>query len=144
GRGLAGYRHLRRRSRGGVAARLSGSARPGRAARAGRSDVARTARVDRLSGPVRTREVFIFVRRGEEFLVLRRSERQGGYWHGVAGGIEEGETPAEAAGRELSEETGLQAAPNDLERSYAYSGVTVHCFHVEAPPGWEPRLDWGP
>jgi dATP pyrophosphohydrolase len=91
---------------------------------------------------VRTREVFIFVRRGEEFLLLRRSERQGGYWHGVAGGIEGGESPAEAATRELAEETGLQRAPTDLERSYVYDAVTVSCFQVEAPAGWEPTLDW--
>jgi 8-oxo-dGTP pyrophosphatase MutT (NUDIX family) len=91
---------------------------------------------------VRTREVFVFVRRGEEFLVLRRSELQGGYWHGVAGGIEEAESPAEAAARELAEETGLVAEPADLGRSYVYSGVTVHCFETEAPAGWEPLLDW--
>jgi len=91
---------------------------------------------------VRTREVFIFVRRGEAFLLLLRSERQGGYWHGVAGGIEEGESPAEAAARELAEETGLERAPTDLRRSYVYDAVTVSCFEVEAPEGWEPRLDW--
>jgi 8-oxo-dGTP pyrophosphatase MutT (NUDIX family) len=91
---------------------------------------------------VRTREVFIFVRRGEEFLLLHRSERQGGYWHGVAGGIEDGETPAEAATRELAEETGLERLPTDLDRSYVYDAVTVSCFEVEAPPGWEPALDW--
>ena len=37
---------------------------------------------------MRTREVFVFVRRGGRYLILRRSEVQGGYWHGVAGGIE--------------------------------------------------------
>jgi 8-oxo-dGTP pyrophosphatase MutT (NUDIX family) len=91
---------------------------------------------------VRTREVFIFVRRGDEHLVLLRSESQGGYWHGVAGGIEDGESPAEAAARELAEETGLVAEPVDLERSYVYDTVTVHCFQTEAPEGWEPTLDW--
>ena len=91
---------------------------------------------------MRTREVFVFVRRGGRYLVLRRSEVQGGYWHGVAGGIEDGESPAEAAARELAEETGLVAVPADLERSYVYDGVTVHCFVTDAPAGWEPVLDW--
>src|SRR5581483_3511585 len=48
-------------------------------------------------------EVFVFVRREREYLVLHRSERQGAYWHGVAGGLEVGETYAEAAGRALRE-----------------------------------------
>jgi 8-oxo-dGTP pyrophosphatase MutT (NUDIX family) len=91
---------------------------------------------------VRTREVFVFVQRGDEFLVLLRSERQGGYWHGVAGGIEDGESPPEAAARELAEETGLEATPADLGRTYVYDAVTVHCFAVDAPAGWEPQLDW--
>jgi 8-oxo-dGTP pyrophosphatase MutT (NUDIX family) len=91
---------------------------------------------------VRTREVLIFVRRGEEFLVLLRSARQGGYWHGVAGGIEEDESAADAAVRELAEETGLDGVPVDLGRSYVYDAVTVSCFQVEAPDGWEPTLDW--
>jgi dihydroneopterin triphosphate diphosphatase len=100
-------------------------------------------------------EVFVFVRRGEEYLILRRSERQGGYWHCVAGGLEPGESYSEAAARELLEETGLDAAPQDLGRPYDYEleewepryepgadRIHVECFLVEAPPGWEPELDW--
>jgi 8-oxo-dGTP pyrophosphatase MutT (NUDIX family) len=54
-------------------------------------------------------EVAVFVTRkgGAEVLILRRSAEQGGYWHVVAGGVEPGETAAEAAERELREETGL-------------------------------------
>ena len=52
---------------------------------------------------MREREVFVFVRRGGEFLVLHRSPDQGSYWHGVAGGVEEGETWAEAAAEEIGE-----------------------------------------
>ena len=97
----------------------------------------------------------MFVRRGEEFLVLRRSRKQGGYWHSVAGALEDGETYAEAAMRELQEETGLQASPSDLRKPFRYrpepweshfevSGpeVAVECFLAEAPAAWEPKLDW--
>ena len=59
-------------------------------------------------------EVFVFVRRQDEYLILHRSPRQGAYWHCVAGGVEEGETYAQAAVRELREETGLSAGPGDL------------------------------
>jgi lipoyl(octanoyl) transferase len=99
-------------------------------------------------------EVFVFVRRGPEWLVLRRSPRQGAYWHSVAGGVEQGETDAEAAARELQEEVGLVSEPVDLERPFAYvpeaweprsrgdGPFRVACFLVEAPAGWEPQLDW--
>jgi dATP pyrophosphohydrolase len=100
-------------------------------------------------------EVFVFVRRVGEYLVLHRSERQGAYWHCVAGGVEERETYTEAAARELREETGLDAELVDLGRAYDYEiasweahytpgaeSVHVECFLAEAPAGWEPRLDW--
>jgi dATP pyrophosphohydrolase len=108
-------------------------------------------------------EVAVFVTRsnGVEVLVLHRSAAQGGYWHVVAGGVEFGETVAEAAQRELEEETGLLAKPaagvevveyvyslteepadrrNQCDPSVAE--VEVTCFHVGAPDEWEPRLDW--
>ncbi len=106
----------------------------------------------------RPEEVLVFVRRGDDFLVLRRSERQGGYWHSVAGALEPGESYAQAATRELLEETGLAADPSDLGRPYSYSlegeewrlwdlppgteRILVECFVVHAPDEWEPTLDW--
>ena len=103
-------------------------------------------------------EVFVFVRRGDEFLVLHRSPRQGSYWHGVAGALEAGESWAEAAARELLEETGLAAEPLEVGEPYAYpvddfpeygrqvpdgaTEILVHSFLVDAPQGWEPVLDW--
>ncbi|HZP73480.1 MAG TPA: NUDIX domain-containing protein [Gaiellaceae bacterium] len=57
------------------------------------------------------REVAVFVARREdaEVLLLHRSPDDGAYWHVVAGAIDSGETAAEAADRELFEETRLVA-----------------------------------
>ena len=106
----------------------------------------------------RPEEVFVVVRRGTEFLVLHRSPRQGSYWHGVAGALEEGESYAEAAARELREETGLVAEPAEIAAPWAYpideepryrelcppgtEEIRVGVFLADAPAGWEPRLDW--
>ena len=96
------------------------------------------------------REVFIVVRRGDEFLVVHRTPAGGSYWHGIAGGVEEGETDAEAAARELLEETGLDAAPAEIAEPFVYviddgpehsQAITVRNFIVDVPPGWEPVLD---
>ena len=109
-------------------------------------------------------EVAIFVtrRRRSEVLIAHRSAALGGYWHTIAGGIESGETPEEAAVRELREETGLATAElhaGDTIVEYAYPlseepperrsiypegtvAVRVHCFVADAPDDWEPTLDW--
>ena len=87
------------------------------------------------------RECKVMIRRGEEFLVLLRCEADGGYWHTVAGGVEDGETYAEAAERELLEEIGLVAQPVDLERRYRYDDVEVQAFLVDVAADWEPQLN---
>jgi dATP pyrophosphohydrolase len=86
-------------------------------------------------------EVFVFVRRGDEFLVAHRVPSGGSYWHGIAGGVEKGETFAEAAGRELLEETGYAGAVESLGAPFRYDEVTVHPFIVDVPAGWEPKLN---
>jgi dihydroneopterin triphosphate diphosphatase len=89
-------------------------------------------------------EVFIVVRRGDEFLVVHRVPSGGAYWHGIAGGVEEGETPAEAAARELLEETGFAARPVAVAGGFRYRldrEIEVHTFLVDVPAGWEPVLD---
>jgi 8-oxo-dGTP pyrophosphatase MutT (NUDIX family) len=73
----------------------------------------------------------------------------------VAGVVEEGETFAGAAARELAEETGLDATPVDLEMPQGYGvpeqmrheyaptveQVAIENFVVEVSAGWEPILN---
>ena len=91
---------------------------------------------------MRTQEVLIVVRRGDDFLVVHRSPKNDAYWHQIAGGVEAGETFAEAAVRELREETGLEAAVRPLDAPFHYESVHVEAFIVDVPPDWEPTLDW--
>lgn len=57
-----------------------------------------------------------------EYLLLRRIPSRGGFWQGVTGGVHEGEDLAEAAQRELREETGLvPAALEKIDYSYSFS-----------------------
>jgi lipoyl(octanoyl) transferase len=89
--------------------------------------------------------VIVVRRPGPEYLVVLRSPERGGYWNLVAGGVEPGETPAEAAARELAEETGLEASVVPLGLDLSYEGprgrVRLDAFLAEASAGWEPVLD---
>jgi 8-oxo-dGTP pyrophosphatase MutT (NUDIX family) len=78
-----------------------------------------------------------------------------GYWHVVAGVVEEGETFAKAAVRELREETGLDAVvialgiqqtyqvPDERRSQYltGVSAVAIENFAVEVRSEWEPVLN---
>lgn len=102
-------------------------------------------------------EAAVFVCRGDRLLILRRADE--GYWHVVAGVVEHGEGYAEAAARELREESGLDVGDRliDLERPLTYAltdefrerygfppdqeKVTTYNFAAEAPRDWEPVLN---
>jgi dihydroneopterin triphosphate diphosphatase len=101
----------------------------------------------------KNREAAIFIHRGDEFLVFHRSSD--GIWNVCAGQIEEGESYADGAARELREETGLVAPlvgltmpqPYEVEERFQHLYapgeyiVMVESFAVEAPAGWEPTLN---
>jgi len=67
--------------------------------------------------------VLVYLRSGDEVLMLHRSDRpddiHSGKWNGLGGKCEAGESPREAASREILEEAGLLLAP---ER-YQLTGV---------------------
>lgn len=73
--------------------------------------------------------------RNETILMVRHVEPTGSYWTLPGGGVEAGETLAEAAEREVFEETGLRVRPVRLlwEGVYGHGGRTSpeHCFLVE-------------
>ena len=102
-------------------------------------------------------EVAVFVVREQDgcVLLLHRAPAGGGYWHVVAGRIEDSEVPREAATRELWEETGLEADVEFVEEVIEYAsadtllpagagsgvGVVVSCFAADVPRSWEPILN---
>ena len=89
---------------------------------------------------------------GIAFAVFRRSDRDAPCWQGIAGGVEDDETPEQAARREMGEEAGivpgarliaLDAVASIPADEFAASRewgpdvyvVTEHCFGVEMPVG---------
>lgn len=64
----------------------------------------------------RSVQVVIFRQSGSarEYLLLRRLSSHGGFWQSVTGSLEEGETPVQAAVREVREETGIICQEDEL------------------------------
>jgi lipoyl(octanoyl) transferase len=87
-------------------------------------------------------------------LLLRRSAERGGFWQQVTGRIEPGESPAEAARRELREETGADVPVVDLGYRHSFGldpaihrdsraavlVVEEHAFAARLPGGFEARI----
>lgn len=68
-------------------------------------------------------------------LYTRKSTWPKGMWALVAGFIEDGETPEEAAIREVREEAGIEAADPRYVGSQVLSGQLLLCFHVRLLDG---------
>lgn len=98
--------------------------------------------------------VKVVIHDGERVLLLRRTPSAGGNWQPVTGRIEAGETPHDAAIREMFEETGLEApiAPLGLtqsfliDASYLPEGSSArfadeHTFVARVPAGAPVAID---
>ena len=90
--------------------------------------------------PLDTESVQVFVRRvgslGPELLLLKRTERAGGFWQPVTGLIEPRETARQAAVREVREETGLTGRIEDLGYVRDFRIIPVG---ADGPPRAGPR-----
>ena len=71
-------------------------------------------------------QVLVYIRRqptptSSEYLLLKRTAARGDFWQGVSGGVEAGELLAEAARREVWEETGYQQFSKFIPLDFRYS-----------------------
>ncbi len=69
-----------------------------------------------------------------QVLIMERADKAG-YWQSVTGSLEQGETPTQAAIREVQEETGLDATQYDLQDWQASNIYEIypHWRHRYAP-----------
>jgi len=113
-----------------------------------------------IERPIEAESVQVLLRTSEgKYLLLKRTERDGGFWQPVTGVIEPGESPADAALREVREETGVDlkdVAPPDRPpllplpyiHAFAFSsggGVPIfireHSFLAVLPAGLAIRIN---
>jgi len=70
--------------------------------------------------PPTIRLVKVLVHDGERVLLLHRRVERGNFWQPITGSIEEGESPLDAARREMREETGHDREPLDLALAQSF------------------------
>ena len=66
------------------------------------------------------RLVKVMVHDGDRILLLHRRPERGNFWQPITGSIEPGEAPLETARREVLEETGHRAEPDDLALTQSF------------------------
>jgi 8-oxo-dGTP pyrophosphatase MutT (NUDIX family) len=94
-------------------------------------------------------QVVLFCEETQSILMLLTTPQRGSIWQNVTGSVEAGETFAQAALRELHEETGLVLDPEQLEDlSWSFSfidskgrDVEEHCFLALAPKKFNAVVD---
>ncbi|MBK9517327.1 MAG: lipoyl(octanoyl) transferase LipB [Anaeromyxobacter sp.] len=105
------------------------------------------------AAPLRTVSVVALAEDGR-VLLLRRTPARGGFWQPVTGRLEPGETPQEAARRELREETGadVPVAPLGYRHGFGIDPAVLglppgalrtadeEAFVARLPAGFTPRL----
>ena len=82
-----------------------------------------------MTGQLRDRATLVVVRNG---LILLARDAGQGHFNMPGGGIEDGETPEEAAVRELREETGMAATTTTSLFTWDSAVARHHVFRVEA------------
>src|SRR3989344_8498845 len=79
--------------------------------------------------PKRTMQVEIIVFKIVDdkvlFLLLKRNEKKGGFWQPITGGVEDGESLAQAVSRELREETAITNYLRIINDIYYFEFDTV-------------------
>ena len=71
--------------------------------------------------------VFKIVNNKILFLMLKRNEQKGGFWQPITGGVEDGESLAQAVNRELREETGITNYLRIINDVYYFEFDTIEC-----------------
>lgn len=84
--------------------------------------------------PETLRLVKVIVTDGSHILLLHRRPERGNFWQPITGAIEKGESPAEAARRELQEETGHAVEPAELDLTQSFMIESQFLEAIHPPP----------